>query len=220
MSNEDVRTRLLLAAGPVFAGKGYRVATVREICRSANVNVASINYYFGDKETLYVETVKCARQHRAGQHPMPDWPPDTPAETRLRDFITTMVRRIVAVEASNWHVRLMLREVVEPTGICREMVEEYIDPLFGTLVGILGELLPATTPPHVLRQTAFSVVGQCLYYRVADEVIGLLVDPLERREHYQPDQLAAHIADMTLAALGAGPTLHDKFAVSQVAERY
>ena len=55
MTDESTRNRILEAAGPVFATKGFRGSTVREICDAAKVNVASINYHFGDKSHLYVE---------------------------------------------------------------------------------------------------------------------------------------------------------------------
>ena len=217
MSSEDVRTRLLHAAGLVFAGKGYQAATVREICLAADVNVASVNYYFGDKETLYVETVRRARQLRTEQFPMPDWPAGTPAELRLTDFITTMVYRIVAVEESSWNTRLMLREILEPTGVCRAMVEDYVRSLLNLLTDILSELLPESTPRHVRQKISFSIVGQCLYYRVADEVIAFLVPEDERREHFQPPQLAEHITRMCLAALGKVPTFRDAAAAETTA---
>jgi len=49
------RERLLAAAGRVFAEKDYRKATIAEICRLAETNIAAVNYHFGDKETLYRE---------------------------------------------------------------------------------------------------------------------------------------------------------------------
>ncbi len=60
MAIDDARTRILNTAGPIFAHKGYEAATVREICDQAEVNLASVNYYFGGKERLYIETVKRA----------------------------------------------------------------------------------------------------------------------------------------------------------------
>ncbi len=83
---DDTRTRLLEAAGEVFAEKGYRAATVREICRRAGANVAAVHYYFGDKKALYVATVGYAHGSETGL-PLPHWPQNTPAEQRLRLFI-------------------------------------------------------------------------------------------------------------------------------------
>ncbi|MEZ5326330.1 MAG: TetR/AcrR family transcriptional regulator [Verrucomicrobiales bacterium] len=74
---EVTRMRLLGAACSVFSAKGFRDATVQEICRQAEVNPALISYHFGDKASLYEAVwrhcVKRARQHYpvdggAGEH--------------------------------------------------------------------------------------------------------------------------------------------------------
>ena len=71
MTLDSTKKKILLAAGPIFAQKGFRGATVREICDSANVNLASINYYFGDKQQLYIDTVFLARQMRVQTSAVP-----------------------------------------------------------------------------------------------------------------------------------------------------
>src|SRR3954451_22724831 len=45
--NLKTRQRLLEVAGEVFAEQGFKNATVREICKRAEANVAAINYHFG-----------------------------------------------------------------------------------------------------------------------------------------------------------------------------
>ena len=49
------RARLLKAAEQLFAERGFRKVTVREICHAAKANVAAVNYHFGDKLGLYRE---------------------------------------------------------------------------------------------------------------------------------------------------------------------
>src|SRR5919108_343657 len=92
---DQTQERLLDAAGQVFAAKGYEGASVREICQQAAVNIAAVNYYFRDKERLYIEAVKSACQRQAEQFPLPQWPAGTPAVNKLRDFIKTLVSRLV-----------------------------------------------------------------------------------------------------------------------------
>jgi AcrR family transcriptional regulator len=202
VSTDDTRTRVLDAAGPVFAEKGFEKATVREICRRANVNLASVNYYFGDKERLYIETVKQAHRLRSEQAPIPQWGPEVTAEERLRDYIAILLHRMLRVKTAPWHSRLMMREVLSPTSACRELAEEYFRPQFELLLGIIGELVPPETPLPTRQQMAFSIVGQCLYYRLAGEIVALLVDEETRDEHYTIESLTEHITRMSLAALG------------------
>ncbi len=207
MGKDDARNRILDAAGPVFAEKGYRAATVREICEKADMNVASVNYYFGDKENLYVETFKRAHPVSAEEVCHPHWPPGAPATAKLKDFILTLMKRIVGVKADSWQRRLMDRERFEPTPTCREMLEKFFRREYGVLMEILDELLPADTARHKRNQIAFSIVGQCVHYAAGHPVIKMLIPGDELKEHYGPEELAEHILQVCLAALGLGPPL-------------
>ncbi len=55
--HEQTRERLLAAARVVFSENGFQNATVREICRHAEVNIAAVNYYFSSKEALFAATL-------------------------------------------------------------------------------------------------------------------------------------------------------------------
>jgi AcrR family transcriptional regulator len=49
------REKLLKAAEALFATKGFKEVSVREIAACANVNSALVGYYFGGKQALFNE---------------------------------------------------------------------------------------------------------------------------------------------------------------------
>ena len=112
------QTRLLEAAGEVFAEKGYEAATVREICRRAEVaNIAAVNYYFGDKEKLYVAVVKHALGSAEAATP-DEVPADLPPRQRLRKAIRRMAEALGGGCRPAWQLQLMGRELACPSPAC------------------------------------------------------------------------------------------------------
>src|ERR1700759_1103959 len=47
------RQHLLETAGQVFAERGFAGGTSKEICERAGTPLASVNYHFGSRESLY-----------------------------------------------------------------------------------------------------------------------------------------------------------------------
>ncbi len=199
--SDATRQRVLHAAGPIFAEKGFADATVREICAAANTNQAAVNYHFGDKQGLYLEVVKLAHTKRMEQVPPAQWPTDTEPAEKLRIFIRTTLTRMLETRDLQWPTCLMMREMLQPTIACQSLVEDFIRPQLAQLLEILDEFLPAETTPARRYQTAFSIIGQCLHYRVAGEIVSLLIPAEEIASDYGVDQLAEHITDFSLAAL-------------------
>jgi AcrR family transcriptional regulator len=197
---DETQQRLLDTAGQIFAEKGFEGATVREICQRAGVNIAAVNYYFRDKERLYIEAVKQACREDTERVPLPEWPAGLSAETRLRDFIRTLVQRMIGNNRPSWHTQLVLKEMAHPTAACSEWVQEQIRPLCQVLGGILGELLPGV-PEKQIRLIGFSIVSQCIYHRVFKPIVTLLVGE-EEVLTYDAELLAEHITRFSLAALG------------------
>src|SRR5262249_50972407 len=208
--SQDTQQRLLDAAGQVFAEKGFKAATVREICDLAAVNLAAVNYHFGDKEHLYMATVRHAVQCKLGQVPLPQWPAGTPARTKLRDFIRLAVHSLVLEESSQpWQMQLITRELMQPRGAVQEVAREFVRPIFQGLWGILREILPPEVPEKKLHLIAFSIMGQFFYFRVARHGIPQIVGEEEFRG-YDAATLAEHFADFNLAALGVEPPLTNR----------
>lgn len=202
MSDESTQNRILLAAGPIFAAKGFKSATVREICDAAGVNLASINYYFGDKQNLYLQSVIAAREARAQQYPYPDWDDDSSPEEKLYGFVLMMLNRLVAMQTEQpWQVRLLMREILQPTEVCRQLVEEYFRPVFEQLLLIIDQLANKQLSQDERNKLGFSILGQCIYYRFASELTQMYLGPEEYEHNYTKTALANHICDFSLAAI-------------------
>ena len=162
MGKDDARIRILEAAGPVFAEKGFQAATVRGICEAAKMNLASINYYFGDKQQLYVEAVKYAHEPPGEEVEETDWPAGTPTQEKLKGYILTALKRMLGVRAT-WQRQLVMREILQPTSACKQLVEGHFRARFNRLLDILDEVLPPTHP-HTsdTRSASASSANACI----------------------------------------------------------
>ena len=203
MASSDLdtkRERIVDAAGELFAERGFDGTTVRDICEAANANVAAVNYYFGDKQRLYVEAVVRAHRWRMERVKLPEWTSETAPEQKLADFVKTFIRRVRSGPGDTWHTRLIMREIGNPSAACAELVQSSIRPQFEILLSILDELVPDETDTEKLRLTAFSIVGQCLFYHFADPVIRNLLSNDEYKA-LEIDKLASHITQFSLPTI-------------------
>lgn len=144
--------RLIDVAGEIFAEKGS-AATVREICRSANCSVAAINYYFGDKQKLYLRCVQAACEQKQKLFPLPVFGAQAPTPELLRSFLCAMASRIAGNANLSWQNTLMLREMISPSAGVSEMLQERTQRDFEVLDQFLGKLLGPELDSLELRQS-------------------------------------------------------------------
>ena len=105
----------------------------------------------------------------------------------------------------SWHNRLMLREMLRPSHASETLVREVIRPKFERLMAILRLACPGLDERR-LTASAFSIIGQCLHYKMARPIAERLIGN-ENLAAMDLDYLAEHIAGFSLAALGLGPTI-------------
>lgn len=204
MTSEDhdpSRERLLQAALEIFAERGFRDATVREICAKAGVNQASVNYYFRSKDALYAEVLAFAFRQADERYPMQSRDdPDQPPAARLRRFIHNFLHRITDETRLGWHGKLITREITDPTGALDGIVEQAIKPEFAMLHGVVASLLGPGWDCDDIRRCVHSIVGQCLMYRHSRPIIQRLCPEIIAGPE-EVERTAEHIARFSLAAL-------------------
>jgi AcrR family transcriptional regulator len=203
MSGRDpaTRERVLRTAERLFADRGFKRITVRDICRTARANVAAVNYHFGDKMGLYREVLQqaidgmreiteSARAAGEGQQP----------EEKLRRYLVIFLRRLTAPGHEAIH-RLIQREMHDPTPALDALVDQGVRPRVAYLCEVIGELIGCDpSDPRVLRCAA-SVQAQSVSY---------MPNPIASRLGFHLDHTAAHIdaaahhiAEFSLAGIRA-----------------
>jgi len=200
--SEQTRSRLLNAAREAFSQQGFQGTTVREICRRAETNVASVNYHFGSKDGLLAEALNFGQLKalqianvKAGKNP----------EMRLQLFIRDFMSMLLDETAPSSQCRIMARELADPTPALDKIVREAIAPLHEFLGDLVREILDnnaggGKTSEAELRRCVHSILGQCLFYRHSHPVLQRL-HPKLRYDGKEIDAIADHIADFSLAGI-------------------
>lgn len=168
----EARARLLHAALHLFAEKGFANTSTRELAAAAGVNIAAISYYFGDKAGLY---------RAAYTEPMGSCNDlivcnvgDVSLEQALRLMLTQIVEPMKLGDLVQLCTRLHFREMVEPTGLWAEEIDNGIRPAQVALVLVLCQHLGLTDPDDDVHRLAFSIVGLAIHLFVGRDIVQAL----------------------------------------------
>ena len=168
----EARARLLHAALRLFAEKGFANTSTRELAIAAGVNIAAISYYFGDKAGLY---------RAAYTEPMGSCSVmgvlDTSSvslEEALRMMLSHIVEPMKQGNLVQLCTRLHFREMLEPTGLWAEEIDNGIRPAQLALVQVLCKHLDVTQPDDDLHRLAYSIVGLAIHLFVGRDIVQAL----------------------------------------------
>ena len=193
----EARQQLLHAALRLFAEKGFAKTSTREIALAAGANIAAISYYFGDKAGLYraafTEPMGCAESDMT----LLDQP-NLSLRQSLHGFIASFLAPMKQGELVQQCTRLHFREMLEPTGVWAEEIDNGIKPAHAALVALLGRHLGLPQADDGLHRLAFSITGLAVQLFVTRDIVQAirprLLDP-EAIDAWA-DQMAAYAEAM------------------------
>jgi TetR/AcrR family transcriptional regulator, regulator of cefoperazone and chloramphenicol sensitivity len=197
---EDTRTKLLDAAGQVFAESGFQTATVREICARAGVNIALVNYHFGDKLELYTEVLRHSVGASGNGIIRKAIGSTAPPEQAFRELIHAMLLRVCRADRPGWHFRLMMHEFAQPTPAMASVIDETMRPVYDRFRELIGSMLDLSPDHDQVRLSTHSVIAQVVHYVHARHVVSRIWPELELNPE-RIAQISTHIADFSLAGL-------------------
>ncbi|WP_317204348.1 CerR family C-terminal domain-containing protein [Janthinobacterium sp.] len=166
------RERLLMAAMRLFAERGFAKTSTREIAQAANANVAAISYYFGDKAGLYRAALSASSAGPEGDIHRFDQAHFTLRQS-LDGFFTLMLEPMRQGDAARLCMRLWSREMIEPTGLLAQEIDQSIKPIHLALVGLLCRHLGVAEDEadDAMHRLAFAISGLALQVMLGCDVV-------------------------------------------------
>jgi TetR/AcrR family transcriptional regulator, regulator of cefoperazone and chloramphenicol sensitivity len=169
LDGEESRERLLHAAVACFATHGFSKTTTRMIANQAGVNIAAISYYFGDKAGLYRAAYTEPMGHACddiaqfdGQH--------LTLEQALQGLYRGFTEPLKQEALVQQCIRLHMREIVEPTGLWQEEIDQDIVPHHRALIQVLCRHYGLAQPDDDIYRLAFSIAALGVHMFVGRDI--------------------------------------------------
>jgi AcrR family transcriptional regulator len=163
------KEKLLAAAGDVFIEKGFRDATVAEICARAEANISAVNYHFGSKEALYQEAWRHSFTESLKAYPMDGGVSETAtAEERLRAQLASMIQRIADENNKDFFIAQM--EIINPTGLLQEVMKTELIPMRQQTLALVRELLGPEATDQQVHYCEISIISMCVHPMVMQRI--------------------------------------------------
>jgi TetR/AcrR family transcriptional regulator, regulator of cefoperazone and chloramphenicol sensitivity len=177
MDGEQSRARLLHAALALFAQHGYAKTSIRDIADLAQANVAAISYYFGDKAGLYRAAFMEPMGKVEREVALFDGDQLT-LDQALRGFFASFVEPLRLGDVSRQCMKLRLREMLEPTGLWAQEIDQGIKPMHDALVAVLRRHFGLAQADDELRRLAIGIAGLGVHLHVGRDITDMLAPNL------------------------------------------
>jgi len=205
-SDRGVQDRLLDAAEELFSEHGFDGTSIRDLAAAAGCNIASVNYYFGGKENLYVEVWRRQLLHirdmrvASVDKAMSEGGGKPGLEALLRSFAYAFIGPLVEKEGGERLMRLMAREMLDPHLPPGMFGDDVIRPTMTAMQQGLAKACPGL-PESKVPLIVFSLVGQLIHTIKIKAIVRWIDD--ESAAMFEPDNVIDHIVAFTAAGIRA-----------------
>lgn len=173
-NGRSVQDRLIEAAEDLFCRHGFNETSVRDIAAAADCNVASVNYYFGGKDSLYLEIwrrrlIQMRESRLAGIERVMSAGAQPRLEDLLRSHAISFFEPLIEGDRECRLINLMAREMIDPH-LPREMfVTEMVIPVMTAMSKALTTVCPWLDDTNA-RVVILLLVGQLIHAVCAREM--------------------------------------------------
>jgi TetR/AcrR family transcriptional regulator len=182
---EKTRQRIVDVAVEVFAARGFRAASTRDIAARAKVSQGLITYHFGSKGELWKAAIgRIFDDLRAGFRSALDGDGAADPVERARDVVKSYVRFVAAHPEL---FRVMVEEGKRADARMRWLVDTHLKPLYTGLERLLSRSAPVGARAHPAHLYYTMAGAASLMFALAPECARLTgLDPRS------PEVIEAH----------------------------
>ena len=164
---QETHQRLLDAAEELYAQKGLDATSIREITTKAESNLASVNYFFGNKQELYEELfrrrlremrdirLEGIRKAMAGRN-------KPTLEKLIRAYAEAFLEPFKDPKRSRCFMLLFTREIVEQRLPKNMILDEMATPVMNAFEEAIITLCPGLDKRDV-QKSINSIIGQLIH---------------------------------------------------------
>jgi hypothetical protein len=81
------------------------------------------------------------------------------------------------------------------------LFEDFFRPMFTRLTGIVREFVGETPSEADVHRLGYSILGQCLFYRVGEHIVRKMHRPEALSREFSSDRVADHVFEFSRSAL-------------------
>lgn len=197
---EATKTRILEAAGELFAATGYAETSNKAIAALAQVDLASINYHFGNRSGLYQAVLTESYGQVLGLANLKQLVGSELAPaSKLRALIEQLVGHAIQ-EPQAWQLRVLAREMLAPTSHLQTLFQNEAQPKVALLRRMLSEITQIPAEDPALTRCLLCVIAPCLMLLVGGRSFP---GPLQEIFQMSSQAIASHLYHFAMGGLGA-----------------
>ena len=183
----DTRDRVLQVAQVLFAERGYRGTSLRDIAKRIGIKAPSLLHHFPSKQLLYLAVLDKMFESLEDAANAIAWGRENRQE-RMRQAVGNAID-FIAMHPD--FVRIMWKEMADESGIGRQVLKRRLPPLFSTAVNFIfrgqrdGEFRPEVDPLHFMWSLNSITIGYFTTAAMLRRLWGMnLLEPamIERRK--------------------------------------
>ena len=195
LTKAEREIQILDAATRVFASKGFRAATTREIAAEAGVSEGTIYNYFDSKYDLLI-----AMSQRLALESLQQLD-DLPPEEDVRAYITALVTDRFDLLVKHMDlIRALMPEVLVDDHLRQAYVEQVLSPA----LSYLGQYIESRTRAGVFREMKADIVGRAMIGAVMSFGYLWLRQPSDLDQRSQ-EELVSEVVGLFLDGLRVRP---------------